>query len=164
MFSLWWELKVYSLNYFSIYHTAVLTKVIMLYVNYISSTYMIFNWKFVPFNHLLSSNFSLSPIPCSLASGSHKLNRQYNLSPHIPFPSFNKLPQIIKNSLSRSSATWTWSRPERTFWSHETSCSFSKLSTLWLMTFLYFSSYLCNGPWSPSIFQQTIPLTQMMVE
>lgn len=43
-------LRIYSLNHFPKYHTAVLTSHHV--VRHMSSTYLPFNWKFVPFNHL----------------------------------------------------------------------------------------------------------------
>ena len=52
-------LRIYFLNNFPIYHTAVLTIVTMLYI-YIPSTYFSYNWKFVPFDHI-------PPIPPSPA-------------------------------------------------------------------------------------------------
>ena len=57
--------RICFLNHFPVYHAAVLTTVIMLYIIFlvllcfVSSTYLSYIWKFVPFYHL----HPVSPFP-----------------------------------------------------------------------------------------------------
>ena len=57
--------RICCLNHFPVYHTAVLTTVIMVYIIFLvlfcflSSTYLSYIWKFVPFYHL----HPISPFP-----------------------------------------------------------------------------------------------------
>ena len=61
------NLRIYSLNNFPAYHIAVLTIIIMSCIN---SIILIYNWTFMPFDHLspIHANFILPlVIPCLIS-------------------------------------------------------------------------------------------------